>query len=127
MELPPYRMPTLRAVLTHMWDKAFCFLCKIAGVILVGSIIIWFLHEFPRQVEWSMDYDAKIVELRTQPATEYRAEALARLERERAQESLSKSTSVESPAQWRLSSPPWDSTGGIPWPFSRDLWPRKSW
>ncbi len=91
MELPPYRMPTIRAVLTHMWDKAFCFLCKIAGVILVGSIVIWFLQEFPRQVEWSMDYEAKIVELQAQPATEYRDNALARLELERSQEALAKS------------------------------------
>jgi ferrous iron transport protein B len=91
MELPPYRMPTIRAVLTHMWDKALNFLCKIAGVILVGSIVIWFLQEFPRQVEWSMDYDAKIVELQAQPATEYRDHALAKLERERSQEALAKS------------------------------------
>ena len=41
MELPPYRMPTVRATLKHMWDKAEQYMRKIGGVILVISIIIW--------------------------------------------------------------------------------------
>ncbi len=48
MELPPYRMPTLRAVLIHMWDKSRQYLRKMGGgVILIASIIIWFLGYFP--------------------------------------------------------------------------------
>ncbi|MBQ5836733.1 MAG: ferrous iron transport protein B [Alistipes sp.] len=48
MELPPYRMPTAKAVLSHMWERCAQYLRKISGMILVASIIIWFLGYFPR-------------------------------------------------------------------------------
>ncbi len=48
MELPPYRVPTLKSLLIHMWDRSKIFLKKMGGVILIGSIIIWFLGAFPR-------------------------------------------------------------------------------
>jgi len=51
MELPPYRLPTLRSVLIHMWDKARMYLKKMGGVILIASIIIWFLGYFPLNEE----------------------------------------------------------------------------
>ncbi|MDP4277190.1 MAG: ferrous iron transport protein B, partial [Bacteroidota bacterium] len=47
MELPPYRVPTLSSVLRHMWEKGYQYLKKIGSVILVASIIIWFLGYFP--------------------------------------------------------------------------------
>jgi ferrous iron transport protein B len=48
MELPPYRIPTLRSVMRHMWDKSNQYLRKIGTVIMVASVIIWFLGYFPR-------------------------------------------------------------------------------
>ena len=48
MELPPYRMPTTRVVVKHMWHKGKEYLNKMGGVILVASIIIWTLGYFPR-------------------------------------------------------------------------------
>jgi ferrous iron transport protein B len=51
MELPPYRIPTLRSVLHHMWDKSNQYLRKIGTVIMVASVIIWFLGYFPRAEE----------------------------------------------------------------------------
>ncbi len=51
MELPPYRVPTMRSLLIHMWDRSVIFLRKMGGVILVGSIVIWFLGAFPRSSE----------------------------------------------------------------------------
>ncbi len=48
MELPPYRVPTARATLRHMWEKAAHYLRKMGGVILIASIVIWFLSYFPR-------------------------------------------------------------------------------
>ena len=48
MELPPYRMPTLRNSLRHMWDKGYQYLQKMGGIILVASIIVWALNYFPR-------------------------------------------------------------------------------
>ncbi len=55
MELPPYRMPTIVAVLKHMWDKLFHYLKKIGTVILGASIIIWLLSYFPRPIEKVVD------------------------------------------------------------------------
>lgn len=49
MELPPWRFPSPRSMLLHVWDKAGDFLRKIGGVILVGSILIWLLQSFPQQ------------------------------------------------------------------------------
>ncbi|MFA6359888.1 MAG: ferrous iron transport protein B [Dysgonamonadaceae bacterium] len=48
MELPPYRMPTVKSTLTHMWDKSRQYLQKMGGIILIASIVIWFLGYFPR-------------------------------------------------------------------------------
>ena len=53
MELPPYRVPTLKATLHHMWDKGEQYLRKMGGVILLASIIIWLLSYFPRNIEKS--------------------------------------------------------------------------
>ena len=55
MELPPYRVPTLKATLHHMWEKGEQYLRKMSGVILVASIIIWILSYFPRNIEKSND------------------------------------------------------------------------
>ena len=48
MELPPYRFPTVRNILTHIWDKSVLYLKKMGTVILAASIIIWALGYFPR-------------------------------------------------------------------------------
>ncbi len=48
MELPPYRMPTAKATFRHMWSKAEQYLRKMGGVILVASVIVWFLSYYPR-------------------------------------------------------------------------------
>lgn len=48
LELPPYRIPTFRNIVIHMWDKSNQYLRKIAGVILVGVVIVWALGYFPR-------------------------------------------------------------------------------
>jgi ferrous iron transport protein B len=47
MELPPYRMPTLKSMLLHTWDRGKMFIKKMGGIILMVSIIIWFLGTFP--------------------------------------------------------------------------------
>ncbi len=47
MELPPYRMPTMKASLRHTWAKGAQYLRKMGGTILVASIIVWALNYFP--------------------------------------------------------------------------------
>lgn len=53
MELPPYRIPTTKAVFRHTWEKCKEYLSKIGGVILVCSIAIWFLSYFPNHDKYS--------------------------------------------------------------------------
>lgn len=66
MELPPYRMPTLKAVSIHMWDKSRQYLRKMGGVILIASIIIWFLGYFPRDKEREASFDNQISQVLNQ-------------------------------------------------------------
>jgi ferrous iron transport protein B len=66
MELPPYRMPTLRSTGKHMWDKAVQYLKKMGGVILISSIIIWALGHYPRDIQFSKDYDGMMSALSVQ-------------------------------------------------------------
>ena len=66
MELPPYRMPMLKSLLIHMWDRSKMFLKKMGGVILVGSIIIWALSSFPRSIYHSVEYDKKIDKIKSE-------------------------------------------------------------
>ena len=51
MELPPYRIPTLKATISHMWARCKQYLRNIAGMILVASIVVWALGYFPRHEE----------------------------------------------------------------------------
>ena len=53
MELPPYRVPTMKATIHHMWDKGEQYLKKMGGVILLASVAIWILSYFPRNIEKS--------------------------------------------------------------------------
>lgn len=48
MELPPYRMPTAKAIFRHTWEKGVQYLKKMGGIIMIASIIIWFLGYYPQ-------------------------------------------------------------------------------
>ncbi len=47
MELPPYRIPTMKTSVSHMWDKGVQYLRKMGGIILFASIVVWALNYFP--------------------------------------------------------------------------------
>lgn len=51
MELPPYRIPTAKAIWRHTWEKGKQYLQKMATTILVCSVLIWFLGYFPKNKE----------------------------------------------------------------------------
>jgi len=55
LELPPYRMPTLKGVLIHMWERSSFFLRKAGTIIVLVSIILWFLMNIPWGVENTRD------------------------------------------------------------------------
>ncbi len=61
IELPPYRLPSVRDVLRAMWDRTSMFLREAGTVILGCTIALWALLYFPRQLPTgSPDYDALI-------------------------------------------------------------------
>jgi len=84
IELPPYRIPTLRSSLHHMWDKGVQYLQKMGSVILVASLLIWFLGYFPRSSSQDHLFEQRIQEAEvqytaTQEDTPDRVEQLATL------------------------------------------------
>lgn len=55
MELPPYRLPTLKAVVLKMWDRSWLYVRKAGTVILGISILLWLLSSFPVKQQYSVD------------------------------------------------------------------------
>lgn len=57
MELPAYRLPTLKSILIHMWERSWLYLKKAGTIILAASILLWMLFAFPQTDpqgnEWS--------------------------------------------------------------------------
>jgi ferrous iron transport protein B len=77
MELPPYRLPTAKGLLIHMWERARIYLKKMGGVILVASVILWFLGAFPRDAALVERYETNIGDLRAVAAEQFGAKARA--------------------------------------------------
>ncbi len=93
MELPPYRIPTLRNTTMHMWHKGQQYLQKMGSVILVASVLIWALGYFPREIEFSTDYDAQIasIEANSQLNTETKEKNINLLQMDKESERQEKS------------------------------------
>jgi ferrous iron transport protein B len=66
MELPPYRLPTARSVVIHMWERGKHYIKKMGGVVLVFSVVLWFLGTFPRDHAAEAAYDAMVEKVRTE-------------------------------------------------------------
>ncbi|NLW33179.1 MAG: ferrous iron transport protein B [Fibrobacter sp.] len=90
MELPPYRLPTFRSVLIHMWQRAEHFLKKMGGVVLVFSIILWVLSNYPVNSEIEESYNGKIdsVRISTELSSEQKESKTGVLESEMRLEQL---------------------------------------
>ncbi len=92
MELPPYRIPTLKNTTIHMWDKAVQYLKKMGTLILVASIAIWALGYFPKEVNYTQDYDSQIVQIENTISDEAeREDQIQTIEYEKASEHLEQS------------------------------------
>jgi ferrous iron transport protein B len=59
MELPPYKMPLLRVVVRHMWDRSRLFLRRAGTVILGINILLWFLATYPHNKQISQEFAAR--------------------------------------------------------------------
>lgn len=81
MELPPLRIPTLRSILLHMWEKAHDFVRMVGSVIVLGSVIIWYLQAFPIDSENETRFKTQQEEIiRLIPEGRERGTALKQLE-----------------------------------------------
>jgi len=63
MELPPYRVPTLRSLLLHMWDRGRMYLQKAGTIILATSVILYICNTYPEKEEFSKDYEGEIAKI----------------------------------------------------------------
>jgi len=93
MELPPYRIPTMKNTSLHMWHKGQQYLKKMGNVILLASILIWALGYFPRHVDYKANYDQQIqqVQSNSKLATAQKEEAVKHLEIDKEAERQEKS------------------------------------
>jgi ferrous iron transport protein B len=84
MELPSYRMPTIRNIIYHMWDKTRHYIKKISTIILVGVVIIWSLGYFPRETKETAQVKSKIEDVARNPAinNEVKQQQIADLEQQ---------------------------------------------
>lgn len=60
IELPRFRMPTIKNLLFYTWNKGKHFLEKAGGIILIATILIWFLSYFPASNNINSSYAAQI-------------------------------------------------------------------
>ena len=63
MELSPYRVPTAKTTLRHMWTKCAQYIKKMGGLILIASIIVWLLSYYPRPTNNASEVDAPNYEM----------------------------------------------------------------
>ena len=60
MELPPYRMPTFKSLMLHMWDRGKMYLQKAGTIILATSIILYICNTYPEKKNFTVDYNTQI-------------------------------------------------------------------
>ena len=63
MELPPYRLPTLKSLMLHMWDRGKMYLQKAGTIILATSVVLYICNTYPQKKEFSRDYDREIAKI----------------------------------------------------------------
>ncbi|MDT8899778.1 ferrous iron transport protein B [Anaeroselena agilis] len=83
MEMPPYHLPTLRSILTHMWERSVLYLKKAGTLILAASILVWFATNYPVDVKYSKDYEQAKAQVEEKFSVQAAAEALAPLKLEK--------------------------------------------
>ncbi|MBR2508912.1 MAG: ferrous iron transport protein B [Lentisphaeria bacterium] len=90
MELPPYRMPTLKSLMLHMWDRGRMYLQKAGTIILFTSILLYICNTFPEKKFFSCDYDGELAKIEQNDAmtAEEKTEASAVIENKRLAEKM---------------------------------------
>lgn len=66
MELPPYRMPTLWGVVMHMWERSILYIQKAGTIILMASVLIWFITSYPQTSPNAEQFEEERQQVETQ-------------------------------------------------------------
>jgi len=68
MELPPYRLPVMKATIIHMWEKGSIFLSRAGTVILAGATLVWFLSHYPgiANRQWALEHLQQVSTVKAQ-------------------------------------------------------------
>jgi len=66
MELPPYRLPTLRGILIHVWERSWLYLKKAGTIILAISIVLWAATNYPKKSVYEHDYGKMLSSIETE-------------------------------------------------------------
>lgn len=80
LEMPPYRLPSVRSVLMTMWDRSKAFIYRAGTVIVLITVILWFALNFPQTFPQTPEYQARAAELQKTLSGEELAESLAQLD-----------------------------------------------
>ncbi|NLY40419.1 MAG: ferrous iron transport protein B [Desulfovibrionales bacterium] len=91
MELPPYRLPTLRGLLLHTWERAWQYIKKAGTVILAVSVLLWAAMTFPELPEERENHYASqeaVIEAQAWDNEDDKDLALSNLENDKSQETL---------------------------------------
>ena len=83
MELPPYRVPTVKSILLHMWDRGVMYLQKAGTIILGVSVLLFIANNFPEKKTFDVDYGTQIMAVAsdTSLSAEEQATAFRHIER----------------------------------------------
>ena len=73
LELPPYRIPTIKGAIIHMWERGKHYLIKAGTIIFAGCVVVWFISSFPWKPEYSEDYIALTEKAKFEFATQIRS------------------------------------------------------
>ena len=79
MELPSYRIPTVKSVMIHMWERSKLYIKKAGTIILAASILMWFLTTYPKDIEYSKDYDMLVAQAEEAYTQQVKEEVLSEL------------------------------------------------
>ncbi len=82
MELPPYKRPSLRTVVRHMWDRSMLFVRRAGTVILVINMVLWVLATYPRSATRAAGFATRRAVIEAAPAGPARAEQLRSIDHE---------------------------------------------
>ena len=109
MELPPYRLPTLKGLLLHTWERAWQYIRKAGTIILAVSVLLWAAMTFPQLPEEREDHysdQEAVIEAQDWANEDDKELALLNLENDKTQEALQYSlagkvgTAIEPVSQW---------------------------